>query len=62
MLWNCRILEMITAGGKLMNERNQVRIGQATYEINRVFSEKWTVSDVIREIIVKKSKEGSKLT
>lgn len=39
-----------------MNDFCERKIGQATYEIARVYGDKRTIPDVIREIIVEKSK------
>ena len=39
-----------------MDNYNEVRIGEATYEVNRVFSDRQTVSDVICEAVIQKVK------
>ena len=41
-----------------MEQDCMLSIGQATYEINRVFSNTLSISDIIREIIVSKSKKA----
>lgn len=45
-----------------MSNTNEVTIGQATYEISRMFAEKQTVSDIIRNIIISKSNQSHNLT
>ena len=41
-----------------MVQDNRLSIGQATYEISRVFSNTLSISDIIREIVVSKSKKA----
>ena len=40
-----------------MERDHKLRIGRATYEINSIFSDGLSVSDIVRELIVSKAKQ-----
>lgn len=62
MLWFSAFLGMLEAEGMRMDHMNKMKIGQATYEISRVFDEKQTVSDIIQTVLASKTRESLRLT
>lgn len=53
---------MLEAEGMRMDHMNKMKIGQATYEISRVFDEKQTVSDIIQTVLASKTRGSLRLT